>query len=236
MSEIIDVTDTSRLVIEPDTDTECPRGDWHMLTGFVKIDGRGDSRLNDVPAVHDDPIGISAAHNQFWFYNDAALSRTEAETLTERWARIFHGLHIEYDSEHGGYWFVAGANAATAATPVDTYSRALFYDNWPDLKIGTPEHLAKQAEVIAGEQETYRQWAEGEVFGVILERKRHFTKIYDDGSGAEGDEWDEVDSIWGCYLDRNYTAIDVALEHFDLCPEEEEAAKELNATVKPMLA
>ena len=99
MSEIIELTDTARLRIEHDPDAECPRGDWHMLTGFVKIQGRGDSRLMDVPAVHDEPIPIEEAHDRLAFW------RTDNdEDAVERWARIFHDLHIEYDDEHGGYY------------------------------------------------------------------------------------------------------------------------------------
>jgi hypothetical protein len=229
MSEIIDVidlTDTSRLVVEPDTDAECPRGDWHMLTGFVKINGRGDSRLADVPAVHPDPIGIVAHHDDFVW--DKGFS----ENVVERYARIFHNLHIEYDAEHGGYWFVAGADAFTAATPVNKSSRALFYENWPSLKIGTSEHLTKQAEVIEQERETYRQWAEGEVYGVILERRRTFVKQYADGDEVEGEEWEQADALWGCYLDDEYTPFDVASEHFSLTDEERTEVDEQSRVAK----
>lgn len=235
MSEIIELTDTTRLRIEHDLDAECPRGDWHMLTGFVKIPGRGDSRLNDVPAVHDDPTsGIAWAHDQlvpgFGIRDDH-----RDETLVERWARAFYGLHIEYDAEHGGYWFVAGADAATYAAPIDTYSRALFRDNWPDLEPGSPESIAKQAEVIEQERETYRQWAEGEVYGVILERAVAYARVERNTSGDVWDlknplteddvreDWEEVDSTWGCYLDDDYTAEVVAQAHFDLNKQEREA-------------
>lgn len=212
MSEIIELTDTARLVVEYDDSPECPRGDWHMLTGFVKIPGRGDSRLSDVPAVHDDP-GIGWAHENF-----------PNEELVERFFRIFHGLHVEYDAEHGGYWFVAGADAAAYATPVDTYSRALFRDNWPDLEPGSPESLAKQAEVIRQEQETYRQWADGEVYGVILERAAPWEKTFvNSGDTVEGVDWVEHTSIWGSYLDDDYTAQVVADEYFDLTDEERDA-------------
>lgn len=244
--ETIQITDAARLRVVADQDADCPRGDWHMLTGFVKLGDKGDWLLVDVPAVYDDPIGIEAAYDRFdearYDYvgpgkgdrgGPYRLRAFNEYDLTARWARIFHGLHIEYDAEHGGYWFVAGADAATYATPV-TYSRALFRDNWPDLQPGSPESLAKQAEVIEGERETYRQWADGEVYGVILERatamapvvRNEMAGVWDLRTPLTDDEielsWDEAESIWGVYLDHDYTPQVVALECFDLTPEEKE--------------
>lgn len=194
ISEIIDLTESSRIVVRYDTDAECPRNDWDMQTGFVKIHGRGDSRLMDVPAVHDDPTGlIEEAHDRF--YDDDGMSRGKAEDLTERWARCFHGLHIEYDAEHGGYWFVHMDNDFSA-------------------------DLTGQAEIIKSERETYRQWAEGDVYGVALERRRPFVKKYADGDEVEGEEWDEVESVWGCYLDRDYTP-EVVARQFTLADDEQ---------------
>lgn len=199
-----------------------------MLTGYVNIRNAGDSRRSDVPAVHDDPTGrILDAHQHFSW---VPAGPADGEDIVVRWAKIFHGLHLEYDSEHGGYWFVAGADAKTATTPIDTYSRALFYDNFPELKPGTPEHLAKQAEIIEQEQETYRQWAEGEVDGVILQRRRELYRLDDDGVAFDEPslvDWEDGDSLWGIFgLNENgYTPQVVALEHFELTEEEEAAAR-----------
>lgn len=202
--ETIQITDTARLRVVVDTDATCPRGDWHMLTGFVKVPGRGDSRRSDVPAVHDDPIGIADAQ-----------SRIERERDVVRWARIFHGLHLEYDNEHGGYWFVM----------LD--GPEMFTDNWPELALGKPEHLAKQAEVIEQERETYRQWADGEAVGVILEHKVRWVRVDENDEPVflvDGDlareTWEEEGSTWGSYLDTEYTAQQVALEHFELDEDE----------------
>lgn len=198
MSEIIQIDETARIRVEYDETPTCPRGDWHMLTGFVKIRGRGDSRKMDVPAVWDEPIPIADAQ-----------SRIEREDDVVRWARIFHGLHVEYDSEHGGYWFVAGADYSSYSTPEPDPD--LFRANWPDLKPGSADHLAKQAEVIESERATYQQWADGEVYGVIFERAVEWKTL--DGS-AMMTTWEEVDSVWGCYLDDEYTAEQVARENF----------------------
>ena len=214
--ETIELTGTSRLRVVFDQDALDPRKDWDtMLTGFVKIDGRGDSRRGDVEPVHEAPIPIAEAHDRF--YGDTALSRWAAQLLTERWAWVFHGLHIEYDSEHGGYWFV---------------DRDSWAEGWDAPADGfTLEH---QAEIIEGERETYRQWAEGEVYGVILERQ--VTEVTYRAERTElgfeidtthqpvvADQWDEVEAIWGCYLDDDYTAHVVASEHFPLTQEEADA-------------
>lgn len=210
----IDLTPTSRLRVVVDTDADCPRGNWHMLTGFVKIPGRGDSRRGLVPAVHEPRADIEGAHGRIEIMWNTRL----ANSAVERWARIFHGLHLEYDNEHGGYWFVA----------LD--GPDLFADNWPDLVVGTPEHLAKQAEVIKQEREVYRQWADGEAVGVILEHKVRWIRVDQNDEPvflADGDlareTWEEEESLGGCYLDDEYTAQHVALEHFEL-DEDETAA------------
>lgn len=216
--------DNDRVRLVPDDDAQCPRGDWHMLTGFVNLEGLGDSRKSDVPAVYDEPIPITEAHDRFdekvYPDPDHQLGWPATEEVVGRWAKIFHGLVVEYDSPHGGYWFVAGADASTAATPTDAANRALFYDNWPELVVGSPEHLAKQAEVIEQEQETYRQWADGEVYGFIHEKLSTWAKLgpdgdilYELGDSIRRDEWDEEEAMWGvCGDDLR----DHARETFDL--------------------
>lgn len=223
MSDIITITETARLVVEQDADAQCPRGDMHMLTGFVEIPGRGDSRRNSVPEVHEETFGLANAYFRFDDYSvyvpDANDGRggtrypflQREEEITARWAKIFHGQHIEYDSEHGGFWFV------------QLDGTDMFTENWPDLVLGTPEHLAKQAEIIEQEREVYRQWADGEVYGVILERQHGYTR--DDDPSIGFNSWDEEESLSGCYLDDEYTAQQVALEHFDLTDDETNALK-----------
>lgn len=55
-------------------------------------------------------------------------------------------------------------------------------------------------------------WADGEVYGVILER----AKVYTAEDGSTLTNWEDSDSLWGCYLSDDYTAQTVALEHFEL--------------------
>jgi hypothetical protein len=210
MSEIIQLTETARLCIVQDESRENPRKGWAMVTGFAKVRGRGDSRIADVEPVHH------------WAELDEAIGRLlEVEEQVPRWARIFHGMHVEYDSEHGGFWFVDPQQMA---------------ENWPgpDYPEGRSK-LEQEAEVIRQEQETYRQWADGEVYGVILERGVlvETKRTHADGSVTyerDDEAWEGVESLWGCYLDDDYTAQVVADEHFDLS-DEESAALGLDAPV-----
>lgn len=207
MSETIQLTETSRLTIEPDEDAANPRIENSTCVGFVKIHGRGDSRFIDVPA------GIEDVHNIA-----DAQSRIERERDVIRWARIFHGLRIEYDATHGGYWWVSMPHY------------------WgPDLP-HEPLSSDRQAEIMANEQRAYQQWADGEVCGVILERAKTYAhlpvKSHTDATGLVLDytkpkitvEWEQADALWGCYLDDEYTAQSVALENFALTEDELAAA------------
>lgn len=67
---------------------------------------------------------------------------------------------------------------------------------------------------IDAEAERYERWLAGDVYGVILERLTRWT-----GEFGDADErWDAVPdcAIWGCYLDSDYTALDVARDYFDV--------------------
>lgn len=232
MSDIIQLTDTARLVVEQEVGSTNPRKDWDMLTGFVKIEGRGDSRVIDVEPVHEAPIPIQDAHERLSTWHSQPRF-TPHEGIVERWARIFHGMHIEYDSEHGGYWFVdpAGFRANFPAIGDGNVKRIRQRKGAP---YGVYDHyeqsaLETQAEVIEQERETYRQWAEGEVYIVSLERLERYVRVVDSGSDVVADdidwdstkdEWETVESIGGNYLDDIYSPRVVADEHFGLTPEE----------------
>lgn len=61
--------------------------------------------------------------------------------------------------------------------------------------------------------ETYAQWLRGDVYGVI-HRKRVVWTTEDRDDTLE--TWEEENALWGCYLDEDYTAIEVAKEYFDV--------------------
>lgn len=59
----------------------------------------------------------------------------------------------------------------------------------------------------------YAAWRRGDVFLVVHEKREQWTNA---DETAEMDTWEPVDSLGGCYLDDNYTALDVAREYFDV--------------------
>ena len=64
-----------------------------------------------------------------------------------------------------------------------------------------------------GLYESYAAWRRGDVFIVEHQKREHWTNA---DETAEMDTWEGVDSICGCYLTDEYTALDVAREHFDV--------------------
>lgn len=63
-------------------------------------------------------------------------------------------------------------------------------------------------------QDALESWENGEVYGVILEKRETYTN-----GDKSIDVWEEVDAIWGNYLTDGYTAQDVAAEHFSEFPQ-----------------
>jgi hypothetical protein len=213
--ETYDLTETERLVIEQDEDAGNPRKEWDMATGFVKIGGRGDSRRADVEPVHGDPVRIAEAHDRMG--NFFTRSRYDGyEPIVERWARVFHGMHLEYDSEHGGYWFVS---------PDQVRENVALGADW--------DKLERQAEIIASDRETYRQWADGEVYTVAYEKLAEWHRTDDSGVHHVREEWQNEESISGMYMDVNesgeHFAGNAALDYFSMSDEAEAAARALIA-------
>jgi hypothetical protein len=239
----VSLSESARLVVEYDTDAECPRGNWSLLTGFHNLPAYGDRMRSEVPAVFDFPGEIESATERLMTIAgrpqragnySRALAGTRLDgtgmpwnwrtiptgmyweldhELMARWARVFYGLVLEFDSRHGGYWFV---------------SLDEFAENWPELEIGTPEHFAKQSEVIASEIATYEAWADGEVYGVTLERAitRHISTVHHDDTVTRDTEegWEPLESLWGNYCDAGESVEDmarrIAREYFTLTIEE----------------
>ena len=59
----------------------------------------------------------------------------------------------------------------------------------------------------------YAAWRRGDVFIVEHQKREQWTNA---DETAEMDTWEYADSLCGCYLDDEYTALDVAREHFDV--------------------
>lgn len=96
-------------------------------------------------------------------------------TLFTLWARIFHAAVVveskPYEGAHA-VWYMTGAEIA-------------------DQGITDPKL------VINGEITEYRQWADGDVYGYVVEELTGWTN--DDDAEKTMQTWEEVDSCWGYY-------------------------------------
>lgn len=61
----------------------------------------------------------------------------------------------------------------------------------------------------------FARWTRGEVYNVAHETMVVWVNLADDT--VQRKTWDIHDSIGGCYLDSEYTALDVARDHFNVC-------------------
>jgi hypothetical protein len=145
----------------------------------------------------------------YGFPGDLEHASDQLGSDTVRWARVFHDITLVWDHETGSYWW---------ADP------AFMAENHPTLTAGSDEYVAMEKEVIDADLTTYKTWANGDVYGVILERSVEWLKL--DGSEDKRTEWDQADALFGCYLDEKYTAKQVAAEHFLLTDDETDACKE----------
>lgn len=71
------------------------------------------------------------------------------------------------------------------------------------------------AKIIDNEVKSIGMWMWGDVKGYVLEKKVAFTKKYKDESREDEDceEWEEVDSCWGCYEETDELIKEVMIEN-----------------------
>lgn len=67
-------------------------------------------------------------------------------------------------------------------------------------------------ELFESEVKNIGMWMWGDVKGFVLEKKRHYTKMYDDGETSDSYDWEEIDSCWGEYYEDSDELIKDALE------------------------
>lgn len=94
---------------------------------------------------------------------------------------------------------------------VDEKTRiATYCDNDAENPLTWGDHVTKDSP-------EYVQWASGDVYGVAIETRIDFYELDDNGIATDRpaiEVWEETDSLWGCYLDGEYTALVVAKENF----------------------
>lgn len=98
--------------------------------------------------------------------------RPDSEKLFIRWARMIHGVTVIEDRPVEGAWGL-----------------------WYVMPDKMAETTATPEEIIEGEVREYRAWAEGEVYGYVIEKSTHW--VSEDNGGAEMDTWEYEDSCWG---------------------------------------
>ena len=69
--------------------------------------------------------------------------------------------------------------------------------------------------LIDDEVKSIGMWMWGDVKEYVLEKKVKFVKKYEDESreDEEGEEWEEVDSCWGYYMETDELIEEVMKEH-----------------------
>lgn len=127
----------------------------------------------------------------------------DAVPVFTRWARIFHGATVVEHRPHDGAWSL-----------------------WYVMPEKLAETALSAAQLIEVEQNEYQRWAEGEVYGHIVEKDvTRIPRDAEDRDDPELDdetrEWEHVDSCWG-YIGREY-AEEAAREAFEPYAEEAKA-------------
>ena len=67
-------------------------------------------------------------------------------------------------------------------------------------------------ELFESEVKNIGMWMWGDVKGYVLEKKRPYTKLYEDGKSSDSYEWEQIDSCWGEYYEDSDELIKDALE------------------------
>jgi hypothetical protein len=202
MSDIVRVVridDTHRVTVYVDQEPQNPRTDFDQQTGALTV--RGDSRRTDVEPCFEFPGDLRRAHDSL--VKDRSYRDVE---LVMRWARIFYDISL--DCFDGTYWWVP-STVMDQWTPIGTYEDIPLYTYGESKELLTKREL--ELRIIASDQLTYQQWADGEVYGLAVEELKLKAKLgideNDDLIILDEDEldidsaWRHVETVWGFYLD-----------------------------------
>src|SRR6478609_1535593 len=194
------VDPTHRVQVHYQDSPECPRGDWDMATGALPV-RRSRDTIEVVP-VHEYPGSLTYAHDRF-------MDQGFSEVITARWSRIFYDIELDYLD--GTYWWV-DRTVFDTWKPVGTYDGVPLYTLDAAGKLATKRELERK--IIGDEQHTYQQWANGYVYGLVIEEFKLMVAAGFDENGTltvgpidaedfdDLDEyWTEGESVWGFYLD-----------------------------------
>lgn len=218
------LTDTDparwRLTVRRDDDADDPGG-WGNIV-LVPLD-RYPGRNGGAEAAGDDYLGLAGALARFREgITEHHRGRAYPDSPTEaaiRWARTCHGTEVVYNDRADALVYLSAEHRRYYAESSPTR------DGWLTEYHGGTDAAAVTRGMRAhleGEVETWRRWADGEVYCVTLEHAVtwHRTELHDGDPDETMTTWEPVDSLSGCYLvtygPDTYTAADVARENFDV--------------------
>lgn len=180
---------------------ESPRedGDYHV-SGVV-------TTCADRYLAIADPAGDQRVSDA-WNRLEYRYEWRDAEPMLERYVRILGGVS-ELDTPNEGprtIWYVLP----------DQMREAGFTDDQI-----TPERMR---EALEAERKEYRAWAEGETYGIIIEKNTTWVRVTDDEMISFDDTmetWEEEESVWGIIGDE-YAEQEARemLSHYTTTPED----------------
>lgn len=182
--EIIEERDGHRVKLVADEGTENPRenGDAQMAGVVTLYAGRY--------IETGDPAGDERVQSA-WSRLMERYDWSEALPIMERYIRILGGVSL-YESPNDGannLWYVVPG------------------PKWDEMMLSEPFDAERARQIIKGEQEEYRSWCEGDVWGFVVERRVKWQRV--EGDQLVDDEtmetWEETDdgSLWGI-IGREY--------------------------------
>lgn len=128
------------------------------------------------------------------------------EVVIERFLKIFYGAYsVEWNSSQDNRYLAFDTAAWREKVGLS--------DEWLDA------HTMERGKLAEGSLSEIMAWANGEVYGWIVERKlATYTTYKDHKTGetvreTESEDWEQVDSCWGFYGDEY--AREAATEEFD---------------------
>jgi len=189
----IEVTQNYRLRIERDEDAVNPRldrdgictsyfvlpsYDWRKMEPGQTWEGGVVNNHNSLSEAIRYFFGATDRHAHW--HNGRALRPFDATTAFARWGRIFHGWDLGVVVSDGILW----------------YSDPELCERWG---------ATMGVETTRGEVEEYELWADGEVYGYVLEEATVVTTTTvrkSDGkpvSHGMYEDWRVIESVWGFY-------------------------------------
>ncbi|MFE9833987.1 hypothetical protein ACFYP4_02390 [Streptomyces sp. NPDC005551] len=161
-----------------------------------------DHLANVITPAQQNYISVDENGGPLQYGWDYFSTRPDSERLFIRWAKMRHGATVVEDRPCDGAW-------------------ALWY-LMPDK---AAESTWEPEKVIESEIQEYRAWAEGDVYGYVIERSVTWVPKEDPEGEAEMTTWEEVEegSCWG--LIGCEWAEQAAKEAFEPYKREAEASK-----------